>query len=408
MFSGNLKTAVQNLRLSKWRTISTMLGIIIGITSVVTVVSLGEGLKHQVVGQINQLGNNVLTIRPGKLLSKNGDTNNLNLYAFLAPSTLNPQDLASLKANPSVDSLTPIEFITTTVSGDNGEFDDIFVAGTTSNFAGVLHQKLAYGDFFSDDTDPTNDAAVIGSDVAAKVFGILNPVGETIHIRGQDFTIHGVLAPTEGGLLSVAQVDYNSSVFLPAAAAQSLANGHTNILQVLVKVKNGVNIDKASASITKTLTANRGGSSDFTVLKQNQLLGVSSQVLNTITNFVSAIAAISLLVGGIGIMNIMLVSVTERTREIGIRKAIGATNRQILRQFMTEGLVLTIGGGIIGVITSLIINLLLRLYSNWKPVISIPVVLLAVGVSVAAGLIFSLVPALKAARKDPIAALRGE
>lgn len=408
MFSGNLKTATQNLRLSKWRTIFTMLGIVIGITSVVTVVSLGEGLKHQIVGQINQLGNNVLTIRPGKLLSKNGASNNLNLYAFLAPSTLNPQDLTALRANPMVDNLTPIEFITTSVSGDNGEFDDIFVAGTTSNFVDILHQKVAYGDFFTDDTDSTDNSAIIGSDVANKVFGLLNPVGETIHIRGQDFTVHGVLAPTQGGLLSVAQVDYNSSVFLPAAAAENLADGHVNILQVFVRLKNGVNPDKAVASITKTLADNRGGSSDFTVLKQNQLLGVSSQVLDTITNFISAIAAISLLVGGIGIMNIMLVSVTERTREIGIRKAIGATNRQILRQFLTEGLVLTIGGGVIGVISSIIINLLLRLYSNWKPVISIPVVLLAVGVSVAAGLIFSLVPALKAARKDPITALRGE
>jgi putative ABC transport system permease protein len=138
------------------------------------------------------------------------------------------------------------------------------------------------------------------------------------------------------------------------------------------------------------------------------LIGVSSQILNTITRFVSAIAAISLVVGGIGIMNIMLVSVSERTREIGIRKAVGATNRQILHQFLTEGLVLTVSGGILGVIASLILNLLLRLYSGWEPVVSIPIILLAVGVSIAAGLIFSLIPALKAARKDPITALRGE
>jgi putative ABC transport system permease protein len=131
-------------------------------------------------------------------------------------------------------------------------------------------------------------------------------------------------------------------------------------------------------------------------------------VINTVTKFVSAIAAISLIVGGIGIMNIMLVSVTERTREIGIRKAIGATNRQILRQFLLEGFVLTIGAGILGVIVSLLINLLLRLYTSWKPVVSVPLLLIAVGVSVASGIIFSLIPAIKAARKDPITALRGE
>ena len=407
MFSGNLKTATQSLRRSKWRTIFTMMGIIIGITSVVTVVSLGEGLKHQVVGQINQLGNNVLSIRPGKLLSKNGSTTNLNLYALLAPSTLTNHDVISLQQSPIVGSVTPIEFISSTASADKGEFNDLFVVGTSPNFASILSQKVAYGDFFTDD-DETSDSAVIGSAVASRLFGVLNPVGETIHIMGQDFTVHGVLAPSQGGLLSAAQIDYNSAVLLPTSAAQGLTAGHTNILQILVEVKKGTKINQAVSKINGLVAQNHNGNSDFTILKQDQLLGVSSQVLNTITSFISGIAAISLVVGGIGIMNIMLVSVTERTREIGIRKAIGATNRQILRQFLTEGLVLTIGGGVIGVITSLIINQLLRLYSDWKPVISIPVMLLAVGVSVAAGLIFSLIPALKAARKDPITALRGE
>jgi putative ABC transport system permease protein len=407
MFSGNLKTATQNLRLSKWRTFFTMMGIIIGVTSVVTVVSLGEGLKHQIVGQINQLGSDVLTVRPGKLLTKNGNSSSLNFYAFLAPSTLTSRDVTSLQDSKIVSNVTPIEFITTSASGDNGELNNLFVAGTTPNFADTLHQQVAYGDFFTDD-DGASDTAVIGSDVALRMFGVINPVGETIHIMGQDFTVHGVLAPSQGGLLSVAQADYNASVFIPAKSAEALTSGHTNILQILVRAKKSTNLDKDVGVINSLISRNHGGAGDFTVLKPDQLLGVTSQVLDTITNFVSAVAAISLLVGGIGIMNIMLVSVTERTREIGIRKAIGATNRQILRQFLTEGLVLTIGGGLIGVIVSLIINGLLRLYTDWKPVISVPVMLLAVGVSIAAGIIFSLIPALKAARKDPIAALRGE
>lgn len=407
MFSGNLKTAIKNLRLSKWRTTFTMLGIVIGITSVVTVVSLGEGLKHQIVSQVNQLGSNVVAVRPGKLLSQDGKVSSLNLYAFLAPSTLSPRDVESLQHSQVLSSVTPIEFVTNSASGDKGELNDIFVAATTPNFTNTLNQKLAFGGFFTDD-DQTTDSAVIGSDVAARMFGLLNPVGETIHIMGQDFTVHGVLAPTQGGFLSVAQADYNSSVFIPTKAADSLTSGHTNILQILGQIKKGTNLDQDVSTINALLAKNHGGNGDFTVLKQEQLLGVSSQILDTVTSFISAIAAISLLVGGIGIMNIMLVSVSERTREIGIRKAIGATNRQILRQFLTEGLVLTIGGGLIGVITSLIINQLLRLYTGWKPIISIPVMLLAVGVSILAGLVFSLIPALKAARKDPITALRGE
>lgn len=407
MLNGNYKTAIQNLRQSKWRTTFTMLGIIIGITSVVTVVSLGEGLKRQIVGQIDQLGSDVLTIRPGKLLSKNGNATSLNLYAFLAPSTLTSKDITTLRGSSFVDTITPVEFISNSASSDKGRFDDLFVAGTTPNFAATLNQKVVYGDFFSDD-DETSNSAVIGQDVALRMFGVLNPVGETIRVMGQDFNVHGVLAPSPGGLLSAAQADYNSAVFLPTTAAETLTSGRANILQILVRIKKGADVDQAVGSISNSLAKNHGGSGDFTVLKQNQLLGVSSQVLNTVTNFVSSIAAISLLVGGIGIMNIMLVSVSERTREIGIRKAIGATNRQILRQFLTEGLVLTIGAGIIGVITSLVISLLLRLYTDWEPRISVPIMLLAVGVSVAAGIIFSLVPALKAARKDPITALRGE
>ena len=406
MYSGNFSTAVKNLRQSKWRTIFTMMGIIIGITSVVTIVSIGEGLKHQITGQINQLGSDVITVRPGKLLTKDGKVTNLNIYALLAPSTLTVKDIDSLQHTNIAKNVTPVEFITNSATSDTTELTDVFVAGTTSNFANTLHQKIEFGDFFSDDNGV--NTAVIGSDIALRMFGVINPVGETIHISGHDFTVGGVLAPSPGGLLSVAQADYNSSVFISTRQAEAITEGHVNILQILVQLKKGVNINSAVNQINSVVSKNHDGTGDFTALRQEQLVGVTSQVLNTVTRFVTAIAAISLIVGGIGIMNIMLVSVSERTREIGIRKAIGATNRQILRQFLTEGLVLTIGGGIIGIILSLIINGLLRLYSDWNPVISIRVMLLAVAVSVAAGLLFSLIPALKAGRKDPITALRGE
>ncbi len=399
---------MSSLRQNKGRSIFTMLGIIIGITSVVTVVSLGEGLKHQIVGQATQIGSNVVVVRPGKLLSKNSSgRNRLNFYAFLAPSTLTTGDVSSLGQLPLISSVAPIEFVTSSASSDSGQLDNVFVAGTSPSLANLLHQKITYGDFLSDGSSQLN-FAVVGSDVAANLFGVLNPVGETVHIMGQDFIIHGVLAPSAGGLLSVAQADYNSSIFIPTGAAENLTGGRVNILQVLVKAKTTANIDSVVNSINAVISKNHGGASDFTILKQDQLLGVTNQVLNSAASFVTGIAAISLIVGGIGIMDIMLLGVNERTREIGIRKAIGATNRQIMRHFLTEGLVLTIVGGLIGIVLSFFINLLLRLYTNWEPIISPPIVLLAVAVSIAAGLIFSLFPALKAARKDPITALRGE
>jgi putative ABC transport system permease protein len=404
MWSGNFKTAFASLRETRGRTFFTMIGIIIGISSVVTVVSLGEGLKQQITGQINQLGPDVLTIRPGKV----ANTGSLaNLYSFLAPSTLTPDDVSSIKNIKSVKNAAPIEFVTSTIKDDTVQMDNVFVAGTTSNLADILNQKIAYGGFFAD-TDQDQNFAVIGSDIAGQLFGEFNPVGETMHINGQDFVVHGVFDHSAGSLLSLSQADLNSSVLISTQQAEALAGGHTNILQVFVRLKPNSDVDAAIKNINDTLSEKHGGNTDFTVLKHDQLLGVSDQLVDTATGFISGIAAISLLVAGIGIMNILLVSVSERTREIGIRKAIGATNRQILNQFLAEGLVLSIGGGIIGIIVSYLINLLLRLYTDWKPIISLPILFMAVAVSVTAGVIFSLAPAFKAARKDPITALRGQ
>jgi putative ABC transport system permease protein len=403
MWSGNFKSSFASMRESRWRTFFTMMGIIVGIASVVTVVSLGEGLKQQITGQINQLSPDVLTIRPGKVTN----TGSLgSLYSFLAPSTLTLEDVDTIKNQPATKDAAPIEFVTSTVKDDTTELDNVFVAGTTPNLANILNQKVAYGGFFRD-SDEEDNFAVIGSQIAGRLFGEFNPVGETMHINGQDFIVHGVFAPSTGSLLSLSQADLNSSIFIPTGAAESLTSGHTNILQIFSQVKPGTDIDQASKNIAVAISKNHGDTNDFSVLKHDQLLGVSERLVDSATNFISAIAAISLLVGSIGIMNILLVSVSERTREIGIRKAIGATNRQILNQFLAEGLVLSVGGGIIGIAVSYIINLLLRLYSGWKPVISLPILFLAVSVSVAAGVIFSLAPALKAARKDPITALRG-
>jgi putative ABC transport system permease protein len=240
------------------------------------------------------------------------------------------------------------------------------------------------------------------------MFGELNPVGQSIHIMDQDFIIHGVLAQSSGGLLSVAQTDFNSSVFIPFAAAKELGSNQTNILQILVKAKDPNNLDQTVKGIRTTLLKTHQGQEDFSILKQYELLDIANSTVNTITGFISGIAAIALLVGGIGIMDIMLASVSERTREIGVRKAIGATNRQILSQFLVEGMALSIGGGFIGIVAAFIIYAGLRIYTNLQPAITIPVVILAVSVSVIVGIIFSVAPALKAARKDPINALRGE
>lgn len=402
MWSGNFRNALSALRQSKWRSTFTMLGIIIGISSVVTIVSLGEGLKHQLAGQVNNLGADVLTVRPGKLIDSG---HNLNLFSLFSASTLTSADVDSLNKLPVVAETAPIDFVTSSVQTDTTNLDNVFVAGTSDQLPDFLKLKILFGGWFPQD-DSNQAVAIIGINLAHELFKDSNAIGHSIVINGQTFIVHGVLEPVHNGLLSIAQGDINNSAFIPFDTAKGLNHDNTNLLQVFVRGKGSQ--DTTISAVSTALAKNHGGHRDFSVLKQDELLEVTNRVLNTATGFIGAIAAISLIVGGIGIMDVMLVSVSERTREIGIRKAIGATSRQILNQFLIEGLVLTIGGGIIGILVSLAINGLLRLYTSWQPVIDIPVLILAVLLLMAVGLIFSVAPALKAARKDPIAALRGD
>lgn len=404
MWSGNFKTALASLRMSRWRSLFTMLGIIIGITSVVTVVSLGEGLKQQIVGHIDRLGSDVITVRSGQLTS---DDNSLSLLAFLSPSTLTTDDVAAIEQLPSVRDVAPVQFVTSSARSEAVALNNIFVVGTSASLDDILREELSYGAFFSGGNQ-NQTSAVIGTDIAHKLFKELNPVGQSVHILGQEFVVQGVLEPSPGGLLSVAQINFNSAIFIPSPAAAMLTGGQTNILQILARSHDTQNVDRTISDIRQALTINHQDQAEFSVLKQEELLGIAGNVVDDITKFISGIAAISLLVGGIGIMDIMLVSVSERTREIGIRKAVGATNRQILGQFLTEGLLLAAFGGLIGIICSMLIFIGLRLYTDFHPVITLTIMATAVGVAIAVGIIFSVAPALKAARKDPINALRNE
>lgn len=407
MWTGHFKTAIASLRASRGRSLLTMLGIIIGITSVVTIVSLGEGFKDKIIGQVNQLGSNVITVRPGKLVSTKDGADNLNLLALLNTSTLSTQDYDSLLKLKSVSAVAPLDFITSSASNNGKAIDNISVIGTTETLPEILKMNVNFGSFFSK-TDEGQNFAVIGSSIARDLYGSDNPIGHSINIFGQDFIIHGVLAKSASSLPLLAQTDFNSVVFIPIDSGKKLVSGKDNILQILSVSSDKNNPEPAIAEIRSTLLENHQGQKDFSVLKQTELLDLAGNTIISVTRFVSALAAVALLVGGIGVINIMLASVSERTREIGIRKALGATNRQIRDQFVIEGLALSLGGGLLGVVVSLIINLALKLYTNLDPVITVQVVLLAVGVSVISGVLFSVAPALKAARKDPITALRGQ
>jgi len=406
---GNFKTAIASVRASKWRSLMTMMGIIIGIVSVVTVVSIGEGVKQQVISQTNHLGKDLITIRPGKVVNrdKEGNITGVNLFAsYTTAGALTNEDVDTVQKTKGIQQAVPLSIVAGAIMYDRQTFPDVIMIGTSPDLPTVLGQNIPYGDFFTTN-DSNQNGAIIGPKVAQSVFGQEVPLGQSFEFLGQTFIVRGMFEEFETSPLSL-EADFNNAIFIPHQVVQEITNKKATIYEIIAKPAVASQGDIVASATAANLKKAHGNQEDFTVLKQNESLNVTSNIINLLTRFIAGIAAISLLVGGIGIMNVMLVSVTERMQEIGIRKAIGATSRQIMNQFMIEATVLSVLGGLIGVGVSLLINVLLRILTNLEPIISWEVVALAAGVSLVVGIIFGTVPALKAARKDPIDALRNE
>lgn len=406
---GNIKTAIRSVRSAKWRSLLTMMGIIIGIVSVVTVVSIGEGVKQQVISQINHRGKDLITIRPGQLVNRDdkGRITGVNLFSGLSTTgALTDNDLQVVRKTKGVERAVPLSIVAGPVHQTGKTYNNVVVIGTSADLPSALKQEVEFGGFFKD-SDENLNGAIVGSDVAANVFGDEVPLGEGFTFHDQDFIVRGVFKEFKNATLSL-DTDFNNAIFIPYPVARDLTNNNAAIYEILAQPKDAKSADTVAESIKNNMQRAHGNQEDFTVLKQDESLGVTSNIVNLLTRLIAGIAAISLLVGGIGIMNVMLVSVTERMNEIGIRKAIGATSRQIMSQFLMEATVLSVIGGIIGVIVSVVVNFLLRIFTNIEPVVSWQVVLIAAGVSLIVGIIFGTAPALKAARKDPIEALRNE
>ncbi len=405
LFRNNLKLALESLKSAKWRSFMTMLGIIVGVLSVVTIVSIGEGVKHQITEQINQLGPDLVTVRSGKVVNRGADgaITGYNFLGVLSAGSLNEDDWKGMQNNKEIKFAVPMNVVPGILtSSDKNTYGDAVTIGATPSTPDVLNQELDYGGFYGADS---KDGAVIGKRVAERLFKENIPVGKSFEFRGKNFVVRGVFDEFAESPLTPT-IDYNNVVFIPYDVSKELADGNVNIFQILVKPVDPTNASKVARDVHASLKASRAGQEDFTVLEQEENLKLAGSLLNLLTAMITAIAGVSLFVGGIGIMNIMLVLVSERTKEIGIRKAIGATNQQILSQFMLESAVISMIGGVTGVVFSLMANYALRIFTDVKPVITIHIVLLAVLVSILVGIVFGVTPAVRAARKDPIDALR--
>ena len=392
--------ALSRLGTGKLRTALTMLGIIIGVASVVALVSVAEGATQGISNQLQALGTNLLTVSPG--FSTTGATRG----AIGSATTLTLDDASALATLDDVQTVAP-ELTTNKLVIAGNQNETTRLVGTTPGYLSVFAYQIWVGTFLSQaSVDDNLRVAVIGATTATNLDLTSSSIGSTIDVGGLPFQLIGILQP-KGGTTTA-----DDQVVIPISTAHELFIGSDSVSAIGLSATSQDAINTVSAEITTTLDQRHGitstGTADFTIATQAQLLGTVSSVSDVLTLLLAGIASISLLVGGIGIMNIMLVSVRERTREIGIRKAIGARGRDILSQFLVEALALSLAGGIIGIGVGVVASFGIGTYAGWGFVFNPVTVVVAVGFSLIVGIVFGVWPASQAARLDPVVALRYE
>jgi putative ABC transport system permease protein len=391
--------AVTSLHGNLLRTALTTLGIVIGVGSVVLLVAIGQGVKQDIARQIQSLGANTIFVLPGKL-DRYGQP---NVMSTLGISTLTESDVRILARVPGVRLCVPLMFVFGSFEA-NGATHAAVVIATPHGFQNVLPRPVEQGRFYRDDEDD-RPVCVLSQAPKLDAFGPANPLGKAVLIRGTRFTVIGVLRAEEPSALGQGMLQ--DMVFIPyTAAKRAFKAGQIN--RILISTEVGRPPEQTIDGVRKAIRANHGGREDFATLTERQLLGAIYQVFNIAAALLVGIATISLFVAGIGVMNIMLVTVTERTHEIGIRKTVGATRTDIFLQFLTEAVALSVLGGLLGVALAAAISAAVRRYTLLQPIVNWQAVALAVGVCFAVGVVFGVAPAVRAARLDPIDALRHE
>ena len=404
MLNESIKMALEGMISNKLRTFLTLLGIIIGVGAVIAMVSLGFGMKENIKNNISKLGSNLLIITPGGRTATGarlaaGEGAKLT-YDDAQAIVRQVDDIAAMSA--SVSSSYQL------VNGNQNWTSR--VEGTTPSNFDIQSFEVDSGRLFSErDLSSRNRVCVLGKTVAENLFPGGNPVGATIRIKKSPFQVIGVL---KGKGQSGMGQDQDDIVFIPLTTAQNRMMGITHVQRITIQAANENVIGDVQAEVEQVIRTRHkikeGGNDDFTIGNMAAVMETMMETANSVTILLGCIAAISLVVGGIGIMNIMLVSVTERTREIGIRKALGATYDNILQQFLIESMVIGVIGGAIGVVVGCGASIIISKIAGWNTVISIWAIIIAVVFSVGIGLIFGVYPARKAAIMDPIDALRYE
>jgi len=405
------KTASTGLSTNRSRTFLTIFGIVIGITAIMLVVSLGAGAQALILGQVQGLGTNTIAIIPGR--EPTGPSDVSSLYS----DSLKEKDLVALENKANVPWLKSI--MPTVISADSASFGSnayqVNIFGATDIISDIFDMHLSDGSFWGpDEVLSRSSVVVLGSKVAQHLFDTDNPIGQKIKVKAVNLKVIGVLAPTGGGSL----FNFDNMIILPYTTTQTYILGTKYFNRIIIQTVTDDKVAVSADDISRTLRESHGitdpTKDDFTVQTQQELANRLSTITSSLTWFLVAVASIALFVGGVGIMNIMLVAVTERTREIGLRKALGATNGDILKQFLLEAVMLTVIGGIVGIILGSVLAFVIALGLskglgvNWQFVFPWSGAFLGVTVSAVIGLVFGGYPASKASKKSPIEALRYE
>ncbi|MBP6925384.1 ABC transporter permease [Candidatus Saccharibacteria bacterium] len=402
-FASHIQNALESLAANRMRTFLTILGVLVGIASMTIIFALSGGLGQMIVDQVDDQGGAIVVIRP-----KEPGINNKNIISSLATSkaftksSITEQDVTNASKAKDVLAASPIAVFSSDLKSANETITGNILA-TSPDLEKIVNLKLADGQFITNTSGANN--TVIGHQMAVDLFGTSQAIGQNIYIKGQPFLVVGVLEKHKNSI-NFSNVDFDNVAIINFSAGKILNQDTIQIQQINVKVNSINNLASTDENIRKVVAEAHKDNDDFEVLSGDKISHPANQFIEIITMVLTLVASVSLVVGGIGIMNIMLVNVSERTREIGIRKALGANNSQIMLQFLTESMIISLTGGLFGYIAGYSFSYGLSLFLPFTPLLSWQIALIVGGISIIVGVFFGIYPAFKASKKDPIESLR--